>query len=150
MLTSKMRSQILHSFSCLMSRDHYCSRSSSTHFCHNQKNRRNVSGAAPTVSFFHSIPKKEKMIKILTTSLLVVLIAYIVFPLSINFDSEDLNGRVALVTGGSRGSGRGFVHGLLEARATVYVTGRTRGSLEETCRTSKRPDLCYTALCRTL
>ena len=84
----------------------------------------------------------KKMIKILTTSLLVVLIAYIVFPLSINFDSEDLNGRVALVTGGSRGSGRGFVHGLLEARATVYVTGRTRGSLEETCRTSKRPDLC--------
>ena len=49
---------------------------------------------------------------------------------------------MALVTGGSRGSGRGFVHGLLEARATVYVTGRTRGSLEETCRTSKRPDLC--------
>ena len=101
-----------------------------------------MSGDCFTVSLFHSIPKKEKMFKILTTSLLVVLIAYIVFPLSINFDSEDLNGRVALVTGGSRGSGRGFVHGLLEARATVYVTGRTRGSLEETCRTSKRPDLC--------
>eukprot|EP00938_MAST-03A_sp_MAST-3A-sp1_P006108 g6108.t1 len=83
------------------------------------------------------------MIKsLLATSLPVALLAYIVFPLSIDFDSEDLNGRVALVTGGSRGSGRGFVHGLLEARATVYVTGRTRESLEKTCETSKRPDLC--------
>ena len=75
-------------------------------------------------------------------ALIFVLLAYIIIPTRIEFDSEDLYGRVALVTGGSRGSGRGFVHGLLEARATVYVTGRTRRSLEETCKTSKRPDLC--------
>lgn len=36
-----------------------------------------------------------------------------------------LSGTVALVAGGSRGVGRGTAHGLLDAGATVYVTGRT-------------------------
>lgn len=36
-----------------------------------------------------------------------------------------LNGRVALVTGASRGVGRGIALALGEAGATVYVTGRT-------------------------
>lgn len=39
-----------------------------------------------------------------------------------------LEGRIALVTGGSRGVGLGVVEGLLESGATVYFTGRTAAS----------------------
>ena len=38
---------------------------------------------------------------------------------------SDLRGRVAVVTGASRGVGKGIALGLGEAGATVYVTGRT-------------------------
>jgi len=51
----------------------------------------------------------------------------------------DLRGRIALVTGASRGVGKGIARGLGEAGATVYVTGRSanpgddaRGSLAQT------------------
>lgn len=37
----------------------------------------------------------------------------------------DLSGKVCLVTGASRGVGRGVALGLLEAGATVHITGRT-------------------------
>src|SRR6188474_3887332 len=37
----------------------------------------------------------------------------------------NLNGKVAVVTGASRGVGRGVALALGEAGATVYVTGRT-------------------------
>jgi len=63
--------------------------------------------------------------------------------------AHSLEGQVAVVTGASRGIGKGIAVGLGEQRATVYVTGRTLskggansggvngksapGSLEETC-----------------
>jgi NAD(P)-dependent dehydrogenase (short-subunit alcohol dehydrogenase family) len=37
----------------------------------------------------------------------------------------DLSGKIAVVTGASRGVGRGVALGLVETGATVYVTGRT-------------------------
>ena len=39
--------------------------------------------------------------------------------------TPDLDGRVALVAGATRGAGRGIARALGEAGATVYVTGRT-------------------------
>ncbi|MEW6211450.1 MAG: SDR family NAD(P)-dependent oxidoreductase [Acidobacteriota bacterium] len=38
---------------------------------------------------------------------------------------KNLKGKIALVTGASRGVGKGIALGLIEAQATVYVTGRT-------------------------
>jgi NAD(P)-dependent dehydrogenase (short-subunit alcohol dehydrogenase family) len=38
---------------------------------------------------------------------------------------KNLKGKIALVTGASRGVGKGVALGLIEAEATVYITGRT-------------------------
>src|SRR5262245_48154351 len=43
-----------------------------------------------------------------------------------------MNGRVAVVTGASKGVGRGIALGLGEAGGTVYVTGRSARALEDT------------------
>lgn len=50
--------------------------------------------------------------------------------------SNELKGKVAVVTGSSRGIGRGIAIGLGEKGATVYITGRSKGNgpltIEET------------------
>jgi len=58
----------------------------------------------------------------------------------------DLQGQVALITGGSRGSGLGFAMGLSEAGATVYITGRTKKSLEQACAQVPGPGKCIPKL----
>lgn len=87
-------------------------------------------------------------------SVIIVFLAVgLVFLIPSSFNAANLEaslkGQVALVTGGSRGIGKGLAVGLGEAGATVYITGRTLskgdannggangksqvGSLEETC-----------------
>ena len=46
-------------------------------------------------------------------------------------DSPTLSGRVALVTGGSRGIGLAIAKSLLDAGASVVITGRDRAKLEQ-------------------
>lgn len=77
----------------------------------------------------------------------VVILAWclsdILFPPQLD---ADLFGKFAVVTGGSRGSGRGFVQGLSEAGATVYITGRNRDSLDEACASVPGPGKCIAKL----
>ena len=49
-----------------------------------------------------------------------------------------LQGKVALVTGASRGIGKGIALALGEQGCTVYVTGRTAGEGERTIDTTAR------------
>jgi NAD(P)-dependent dehydrogenase (short-subunit alcohol dehydrogenase family) len=49
------------------------------------------------------------------------------------FTMFELSGKVALVTGSSRGLGQAMAIGLAEAGAEVIVTSRTLSSLDETC-----------------
>ena len=49
-------------------------------------------------------------------------------------DSRNLTGKVAVVTGGSRGIGLAIAHALISAGASVVVTGRDQGHLDAATR----------------
>ncbi|HVO80752.1 MAG TPA: SDR family oxidoreductase [Terriglobales bacterium] len=53
-----------------------------------------------------------------------------------------LNGKVALVTGGSRGIGRMIAHGLLEAGAKVYISSRKKEVCDETAQQLREVGEC--------
>jgi 3-oxoacyl-[acyl-carrier protein] reductase len=55
-------------------------------------------------------------------------------------ESQKLSGRIALVTGGSRGIGLGIAGALLAAGAKVVITGRDRSQLDEATRQLSQGD----------
>jgi len=75
----------------------------------------------------------------LGVAILAWLMATTLFPPQL---AADLKGQIAVITGGSRGVGRGFLLGLSEAGATVYITGRSKQPLEEACALAPGPGKC--------
>lgn len=53
-------------------------------------------------------------------------------------DLPSLVGRVCLVTGASRGIGRGIALMLAKAGATVYITGNINSYFKKSCRGKRR------------
>jgi NAD(P)-dependent dehydrogenase (short-subunit alcohol dehydrogenase family) len=63
-------------------------------------------------------------------------------------NNKQLSDITALVTGGSRGVGRGIALGLGEYGATVYITGRNIADLEETAvSVAKLGGVCIPLVC---
>src|SRR5437870_3753252 len=59
-----------------------------------------------------------------------------------------VEGQVVLVSGGSRGIGRGIAEGFARRGATVVITGRDRASLEATARAIAPPgDTVWPIVC---
>ncbi len=58
-------------------------------------------------------------------------------------DLFSLQGRVALVTGGSRGIGRMIAHGFLVQGATVYISSRKAQACDDTARELSASGPCY-------
>nr|XP_033817791.1 dehydrogenase/reductase SDR family member 1-like isoform X2 [Geotrypetes seraphini] len=59
-----------------------------------------------------------------------------------------LSGQVCIVTGASRGIGKGIALQLSEARATVYITGRNKDTLDQTAQeVQSRGGKCIPVVC---
>jgi hypothetical protein len=63
--------------------------------------------------------------------------------------ADDLRGRVALITGASRGLGKGYALRLAEKGATLYLTATTIANAEKTCVESRElgAEYCMAIAC---
>lgn len=77
-------------------------------------------------------PLKQKCTNVNIILILLLKPCLSVCLVSLSFCQMALSGWICVVTGASRGIGRGIALQLSEAGATVYITGRQEKTLKET------------------
>mmetsp|Transcript_43160 Transcript_43160/g.84384 ORF Transcript_43160/g.84384 Transcript_43160/m.84384 type:complete len:371 (+) Transcript_43160:31-1143(+) len=91
--------------------------------------------AVASMSLIKALDGSETLVMGVGTAFMVVTAAIVLISKALSLPRprmvSDLKGKVALVTGASRGIGKGIAIGLGQAQATVYITGRSEKALKE-------------------